>query len=59
MRIEPLLADLRKRCIAAEAELFRSQEECSRLQQSALDAQPAMQEGTRAQVSLSTSLQIP
>lgn len=56
MHIEPMLVDLRKRCIAAEAELFRSQAECSRLQQSALEAQPALQEGTRAKVGLSCSL---
>ena len=50
--MEPLLVDLRKRCIAAEAELFRLQEECCRLRQSALEAQPALQEGTRAKVGL-------
>lgn len=51
VQIEPLLAECRRRCIAAEAALYRSEAECARLRQSAADAQPALQEGYRAKVS--------
>lgn len=50
VQIEPLLAECRRRCIAAEAALYRSEAECGRLRQSAADAQPALQEGCRAKV---------
>jgi hypothetical protein len=50
VQIEPLLAECRRRCIAAEAALYRSEAECGRLRQSAADAQPALQEGCQAKV---------
>lgn len=50
VQIEPLLAECRRRCIAAEAALYRSEAECGRLRQRAVDAQTALQEGCHAKV---------
>lgn len=49
-QLEPLLAECRRRCIAAEAALFRSEAQCSSLQQSLAEAQPALQQGRLAKV---------
>lgn len=50
VQIEPLLAECQRRCIAAEAALYRSEAECGRLRQSVVDVQTALQEGRQAKV---------